>query len=843
MRKLIFLGAIAFLSAPAFAQTPQPSASSAIVLPCPSSGSIYCPVAGSIAVSANPSTITVGGTSQLNAISFDTTNTQNINVTGQCVWTSSNTAVVKVGNGVATGVGPGSASLNCTIGGITATVPVSVTVVTIAIIQPTCGTPPCSLPGGVNGNAYSFTFLAAGGTAPYTWSITTGSFSACGVSLASTGVLSGTASTSTCNATVEATDSLGNTATVQVSLTIGSTACTGGPPNYPCTLTTIQQPGAFAPTVYPFTGQSSTCVPGPYPACGGNDGTIVLDPEPVSSGNNSGLFHNPIIRVTNAATSCGFPLGPGCPAANKSNISMQVDSGSADVYHWNTTSTRFCIVDTGQTVFFYEFNPSTMAVTPLYSSYGSTTLPNTGTMMLPGKICSYSPTLPYIFYAPSNSTGNLDGMILNKWDTTPTTGAPQPTPIYNFNSSPNCLPSSITSSTDPINVGVIGGVDAVFEDAWSTSGAQNTGRYIAAYKVGSGCSMVQFNSGSVPTVTGDWGSGSTGAVPLICANCQFSPLTISNISVSSSCNSFTHTCVGTITLSALAGVNVGDLLTVSGNSLACTPSGLSALTVSPSTLQVTAAFPVACGGLSGTGGTLNDTTPSPGTFTIHNTKISKNGLYAMIYVETCDTGSVCYNKSSPYYWTIGTANVSTNCPNSAGNLCSGHSTTGANNFYTQYATPYFSQHPLATQSPIVSIPASGTFACSSGSPDQHVGSQAMTDGLDDQILVGATTGSLNGTPNYSYCTQNEIFGLFPPASANSGQWKRFAHTYNTANGCFGSQNGISSVSQDGKWALFTSMMNGQLGCMNGAASGCTALTSCSLTTPSPRSDVFIVELQ
>lgn len=101
-----------------------------------------------------------------------------------------------------------------------------------SITNPTCGIPPCALTPGTSGTAYTYTFAATGGTAPYTWSVSSGSFSACGVTLTgSTGVLAGTAAVGTCSATIKVTDSYSppQTATLAVTLAISSVPLTGVP--------------------------------------------------------------------------------------------------------------------------------------------------------------------------------------------------------------------------------------------------------------------------------------------------------------------------------------------------------------------------------------------------------------------------------------------------------------------------------------------------------------------------------------------------------------------------------------------------------------------------------------
>lgn len=95
-----------------------------------------------------------------------------------------------------------------------ATVFITVSAPTVAITTP-------SLPNGTVGSIYSTTLSASGGTAPYTYSITSGSLPA-GLSLnTSTGVISGTpSSSSTANLTVTATDTNSATGSRAYSLAV-----------------------------------------------------------------------------------------------------------------------------------------------------------------------------------------------------------------------------------------------------------------------------------------------------------------------------------------------------------------------------------------------------------------------------------------------------------------------------------------------------------------------------------------------------------------------------------------------------------------------------------------------
>jgi hypothetical protein len=87
-----------------------------------------------------------------------------------------------------------------------------------------------SLPGGSVSSAYSQTLAEVGGTGPFTWSLATGSLTACGLTLSSGGVISGTPSAAaTCTFTAKVTDSASNTATSGTLSIVISTSGPGAP--------------------------------------------------------------------------------------------------------------------------------------------------------------------------------------------------------------------------------------------------------------------------------------------------------------------------------------------------------------------------------------------------------------------------------------------------------------------------------------------------------------------------------------------------------------------------------------------------------------------------------------
>jgi hypothetical protein len=167
-----------------------------------------------------------------------------------------------------------------------------------------------SLPGGSVGQSYSATLAAKNGTAPYTWSVSSGTLPA-GLSLnSSTGVISGSPATSTSSSgtaiTVEVTDAAGAHATITLMLVIASNSGA-------LTVTTTSLPSATVGTSY---SQSLTA--------SGGSGTLTWT---LSSGSlPSGL------ALSTQGTISGTPT-----TAGNSTFAVKVTDTGGDVTSANVT--------------------------------------------------------------------------------------------------------------------------------------------------------------------------------------------------------------------------------------------------------------------------------------------------------------------------------------------------------------------------------------------------------------------------------------------------------------------------------------------------------------------------
>jgi len=322
-----------------------------------------------------------------------------------------------------------------------------------------------SVPSAVESMPYSALLAASGGRPPYQWSIASGSLPP-GLQMDGTsGTLSGSATRAgDFTFSVRGTDSASHTAERSLSLVVSASAGTCGPPAYNCSRTdlNIAQLPAAPPSVGNLVGAN----------------TIVTDPQ----------FGNQIVRITDANSN------PEKTFKNRTYVSS--GSGSADDNVWNIDSTLLVVQDTGANSLPFTFNPNTLQAARMYVS----SFPETNGLLLRDS-GNWSRVDPNVFYT-------VAGTAIHKYDFTDRANPPSPQPVYDFKSSSNCLPAGF-SVTWRDNGGVSGD-DTVFGMAYSNRGPQGTGTYAIVYKVGSGCSMLNTETGQV---VGDWGTSGKIDVP------------------------------------------------------------------------------------------------------------------------------------------------------------------------------------------------------------------------------------------------------------------------------------------------------------------------------------------
>ena len=621
-------------------------------------------------VSPADTSVTAGGRVQFQASVKNTSNTA-------VVWSATAGSISASGLWTAP-TASGLQSIRITATSVADSSVQSSAVATVTSPTPTLTITTQSLPSGTTATNYSAPLMASGGQAPYQWSIASGTLPA-GINLdPGTGTLSGSASTAgTFSFAVQVADATSQTAQHNYSLLISNPGTNCGPPTYPCSRTDLQL--APLPSTLPNMGNLT----------GAN--TIITDPS----------FGNRIVRITDANTN---------PATNFQNRTfVTATSGSADENLWNIDSTLFLVQDTGARAYPFTFNPSTLQASRMYVS----SLPATNGLTL-AESGMWSRVSPNILFVAS-------GTAISKYDFTDRTNAPSPELVYDFASSPNCLPAGFTKTWQ--SRGGVSGDDTVMAMGYSNKGGQGTGVYAVVYKVGSGCTVLNTQTGQV---SGDWGAQ------------------------------------GTISL--------------------------------------------------------------PDRWTIHNVKLSKDGNWLVVARQGCISSSCL---AQPYFWQIGTTKV-VSC--GEGGHCSGHWTEGYSHWVNNNGTPLGNQEirqfavPASATSLTFSFPSGLT-----GNLDQHQ-SWNNVDAADSVPFASTTWSPTTPFPAAWY---NEIIAV---AADGSGTTWRFAHSFiTTQSQNFSTQYGIGSVSQDGRFFIFSSDWMGSLGSEQGART-CTVGTNC-------RGDVFVVEMR
>jgi hypothetical protein len=642
----------------------------------PQSSSPSSPTAQSVAVQispANPS-VAAGGKVQFAAVVSNTSNTA-------VTWSASTGSISANGLFIA----PANASAKpitvtaSSAAETTAQASTAVTITSGAAFAITTS----SVPSAVEATPYSASLTASGGEPPYQWSIVSGSLPLGLQLVASTGTLSGSAADAgTFTFSVQGTDAASHMAQQSLSLLVSTppvstSGPTCGPPTYGCSRTdlAIVQVPLAPPSVGNLLGAN----------------TIVTDPN----------FGNRIVRITDTNTD---PL-----PANKNFTYVTTSSGSADDNLWNIDSTLFIVQDTGASAYPFTFNPSTLQAARMYVS----SFPTTNGLKLSDS-GNWSRVNPNVLYT-------YNGTAINQYNFANRTTPPSPQLVYDFTSSRNCLPAGFTETWE--TKGGVSADDTVFGMAYSNAGNQGSGIYAVVYKVGSGCSILNTQTGQVE---GDWGAKGT--------------------------------------------IDIADR------------------------------------------------------WTVHNVKLSKDGNWLVVAPDIC-TSSSC--SQGPYFWRIGTTNVS-DCGD--GGHCSGHWTEGYTHWVNNNNSPMSNQVIRSFSQPASPSDLTTSFPRNIGVPfDQHQ-SWNNVDPADTLPFLSSTFSSTSPFPAPWY---NEIIAV---AADGSGTTWRFAHSFITADSQrFSTKYAIGTVSQDGRFFVFSSDWMGTLGSESGAKT-CTIGSDC-------RGDAFVVELR
>ena len=202
----------------------------------------------------------------------------------------------------------------------------------------------------------------------------------------------------------------------------------------------------------------------------------------------------------------------------------------------------------------------------------------------------------------------------------------------------------------------------------------------------------------------------------------------------------------------------------------------------------------------------------PDTFTVHNVYMSLDGKYLRVTVGKCISGG-CTGESisNPYFWEIGTTNV-TQCYTSSHTAnCTGHMTEGYEHVYNATVWPHTAKraftdplsYTLLNSTPSIAPVTAAHF--SNNAADINDTRPFWATNVQDVHTAFGGAGCNTSGNIYEGCTfpgplYGEIFGI-----TQTGGYIRAAHSYNSGSSTgFDCRNTIGAVSQTGKFFAWTS---------------------------------------
>ena len=627
-------------------------------------------------------------------------------------------------------------------------------------------------------SAYRESLSASGGQPPYQWSLISGALPS-GIALNdAAGIISGTTET-----------------TGQFSFELEVTDTEGNTAQRSLDLA-VASASACQPPAYDCARTDTAVIPLPstLPNWGGlmGGGTIFTDPS------FNAQYPPKYARVTDANTylHCNSALP---------NTGFAVTSGSGDEAVFNSDDSLFLFADRGGWPCIFGLSQSTMQTGFVYKGAGN---------ISPAPLWSQS-NPQYLYDLDITGALYLVRMIDTVGQTCHLGGpacAPNFSQFYNFVT--NC---NVNPSVQFIELAGVGGNDTVFGGAFAVA-AQDTGHQVAAYNSSAKtCYLYNTQVGTVRSYVGTQ-----------------TPIT------------GTVTCNNSSTVSYHSGTTFDQTWSGLNITIAGTTYVIQSVPSSHSMNLYSSCPATSVASYSTEPGTLLGTTTSSDRYSVHNVKIDPSGTW-MVVVE----GSYCYSTSCNvvHAWKIGTTTVN-NCVYQAG----GSSDAGrCDTHWTENATGWINGSSFSTgNNPSMQLRTWDNFSTTNAADvmELNTGNATLISGFDIHpsnkndpmgahsypILSSTYAPEMpQGSINYPY--SNEVIGW--SQSRGGGPVYRFGHTFNSSLMppfcCFSAEYAIGAASSTGQFYIFTTDGEGTLGGSNGSP-------TCSITSGTCRSDIFILSL-